>query len=342
MALGERIRLARESRGATVEELAQIMEMAPRHITAFEEGHTTPENDVLATLTYVLGYHPFYFLMEQTPPEISPMSQHFLLLNDRDKLAVTAQGRIWLDRLFNIESFIPDNLIPRSGYPEGFPVQATDLKAAVKASVDLRRAWSLGRDVTIPNLTDLLDARGIRVLFVNQALQFDACLYIDDERGDPLIVANGTLPGDAQRFGIARELANILIEDVSIDIASFFALAFLAPPPSVRYEMGMKRAVIELAELETLKLKYGLSMRLLAGYMLELGILGQDMFDALTEEFQSERWQNGEPGQEYPPEEFTRLTQMMIRLYAEEDFDADYAAAMLGITVEEWAEILEV
>ncbi|MDZ7844749.1 MAG: ImmA/IrrE family metallo-endopeptidase [Anaerolineales bacterium] len=93
---------------------------------------------------------------------------------------------------------------------------------------------------------------------------FDALVFWANER-IPVIVVKGGIPGDRQRFNLARELGHILL-DLSDNVdeekaAHRFAGAFLVPRQKAIEELGEHRQRLSVQELHILKHKYGLSMQ---------------------------------------------------------------------------------
>lgn len=341
MTVGERIKIAREAQAAEIKELADVLELPTRIIDAWENNGRDPSEEELAMLAEALSVHPYYLVQDDIPPELAPMSHHFLTLDDDVKSMVHGQGRMALDRLVNIERLLDPSVIPQGVFPAGFPVAFETLNDVAHASADVRAAWQLDPLTPIPHLIDLLDSVGLRVVTVPDVPRpFDACLFFNEESGVPVIVANAEIPGDDQRFGIARELGTLLLRDSEAKQAAFFALTFIAPPRAVRAQTGPQLDEISLESLHTLKHQFGLSMHILGPYLFQLGVIPQPYLQVLLQQFESEAFADGEPGTPYPVEEMSRLKQMVFYLYQNKDYDTAHAAALLGIEDEEWEQLV--
>jgi Zn-dependent peptidase ImmA (M78 family) len=233
-------------------------------------------------------------------------------------------------------------------YPEGFPVSLPeDHKAAVAsdAAEALRRAWMLGSAAPAPFLADLLEGIGIRVGFIPGVLTFDAAAFIavDGETSIPCIVAQSTMAqGDLQRFAIARELAFLLLEDVSRAEANHFAGALLLPEAALVEDFGGQRHNIEMMELYMTKQKYGISIRHILSRLASLRIISGDLYKELLDFYNDAGWNDVEPGMQVPPEQPYRLYRRVMRGQLDGDITLGTGAALAGLTLPDWMNFLSI
>jgi Zn-dependent peptidase ImmA (M78 family) len=141
------------------------------------------------------------------------------------------------------------------------------------------------------------------------------------------------VPGDRQRFSAAHELGHILIvTNGGLDAeraCNRFAGAFLAPRQAVLRELGAERACLDLAELEMLKEKYGMSMQAWIHRAEELGIITAKAARRLRTAFRGEA-RVTEPGPQVPQESPKRLRLLVRRALAEGIISRSRAAELLG------------
>ena len=122
----------------------------------------------------------------------------------------------------------------------------------------LRERWKLGVD-PIPNMTSLLEDRGIKVLVVAlpEGVSGLTCLVSRKRRKDkvPVIVVNQQVTLERRRLTLAHELAHRLIDSQSpLDqerTANIFAGAFLVPRAHLVQEIGSHRTALGYRELLT-------------------------------------------------------------------------------------------
>ena len=104
---------------------------------------------------------------------------------------------------------------------------------------NLRQKWQLGVD-PIPNMTALLEDRGIKVLMMplpDRVSGLTCFVYRSQQKiRIPVIVVNAQVSQERRRFTLARELAHQLIDKTSpVDrekASDIFAGAFLMPKES--------------------------------------------------------------------------------------------------------------
>ncbi|MGD8751213.1 MAG: hypothetical protein PVG14_07310, partial [Anaerolineales bacterium] len=106
--------------------------------------------------------------------------------------------------------------------------------------------------------------------------------------------------------------------------------AFLAPEPAVRYELGVKRSMLDMNELYILKHKYGLSMQAWIFRARDLEIISQNTARKLFQKFRMKGWHRIEPGEEYPSEAPVRMERLIYRSLVEDIISRSKAQELLG------------
>ena len=156
---------------------------------------------------------------------------------------------------------------------------------AEHAARELRALWELGLD-PIPNLVELLDERGIKVLAMRLPGidGLTARARGDGREAASVVVVNGDHRGERQRFTAAHELGHMVL-DVAPKVdaeaaAQHFAGAFLMPADTLRAEIGARRTSIDWRELFELKPVFGVSAQALVHRCRDLGIFGRPLFQA--------------------------------------------------------------
>jgi Zn-dependent peptidase ImmA (M78 family) len=134
-----------------------------------------------------------------------------------------------------------------------------------KLADEVRKKWKLGQDA-IPNMTELLEEKGIKVLIVplpERVSGFTCLVKREDGQTDlPVIVVNGDSPLERRRLTLAHELAHWLIDtnslaDKDVEKAAYvFAGAFLVPREHLQREVGKRRNALGYRELIDLKRLY--------------------------------------------------------------------------------------
>ena len=140
---------------------------------------------------------------------------------------------------------------------------------AEHAALGMRAHWGLGLD-PIPNLVDLLEERGIKVLSMSLTNidGLTARVRREDRSVASVVVVNRNDWGERQRFTLAHELGHMApryrhrrLDDEKA--AHRFAGAFLMPAETLRAEIGKYRRSMGWGELFDLKRIFGVSVQAL-------------------------------------------------------------------------------
>lgn len=340
MTTSERLRLVRLAGDYSLAEIAAQADVSPEDLSAFESGAKSPTPEQIWHLAGALRVDLGFFLRTLPVLGVYPISERLDKLSAAERERVIAQTRLWIEQHVDIESFFDFSDLPIPEYPPGFPMAAKSPKDASEAADRLRRMWRLGTGPVL-SLATTLEAGGVKVGFIDGAGDFDSCAMLtDEEMAVPFIVVRRDLPGDIQRFAVARELAYFMLESAASGMSLHFAATFLAPAAAMVFEVGEKRTNLELLELLRLKQKYGVSMRRLLTRLASLAIIPKAVHDEWHERFRANGWQAREPGGDLPAEQAERMVQMVLRLQAEDEISPDRGAELLGIPQDEWNEML--
>lgn len=237
----KRLSLARKRRRLTAKGLAQEAGVSPVTITRLENGQNEAIPETVEKLAEVLRYPVDFFYREEpsalTREVVSFRSLKSMSAKERD--AALSAGEIgvevysWLEENFNLP---PLDLPPFD--PEQTPEAAADA---------LRQHWRLGYD-PIPNLLKLLEAKGIRVLGLEEnTANVDAFSFWEDDSA--YVFLNSFKSAERSIFDAAHELGHLVLHKhgetsgvngdtrgVELE-ANRFAAAFLMPEEDVRARM---------------------------------------------------------------------------------------------------------
>jgi Zn-dependent peptidase ImmA (M78 family) len=210
---------------------------------------------------------------------------------------------------------------------------------------EVRESWKLGTD-PIPNMTELLEEKGLKVLIVPlpERVSGFTCIVAREEgnAGLPVIVVNSRFPLERRRLTLAHELAHRLIDTYSLSdkdeekAANVFAGAFLMPREHLLREVGKQRNALGYKELIDIKRLYRVSGAALLMRLRQVSVISESI---LTYAFQTiaRGWRTQEPeelepqserGQRERPLRFERLC---YRALAEDFVSISKAAELLRI-----------
>ncbi|MDO4898944.1 MAG: ImmA/IrrE family metallo-endopeptidase, partial [Rothia sp. (in: high G+C Gram-positive bacteria)] len=262
-----RVQVAREIAGLTKAQLADYLEVSARTINTFEnEGAPAYHADALAAATG----RPLGFFTNEPFDRIDVEKVHFRAakkISKRAKSESTSYGSVGLS--FYEELVAPYNL-------PVVDVPTLDNLEPEQAAREIRVRWLLGED-PLPNLVQLLESRGVRILSLPKSIEkLDAFSdwYTD---GYPYIFLNISKSAERVRFDLAHELGHLVLHSREVDPgrdiekeADLFAAELLMPARAVRRDMP---AYADVEAILRLKKAYRVSAVAMNRRGGELGIL---------------------------------------------------------------------
>jgi Zn-dependent peptidase ImmA (M78 family)/DNA-binding XRE family transcriptional regulator len=343
---GERIKLARKRAGLSLRDLADEMggRVTAQAIGKYERNEMTPGSDVLVALSKALGVSITYLL--------APQGIELGEVDFRTKAGTTAKDRArvetdvleWVERYLQIEDILEmDSAVWHC--PKGMPKRIRTPGEVEALANDLRGSWSLGVD-PIPNMTELLEEKGIKVLVqeLPEKVSGFTCLVKRPKPNDaiPVVVVNQQFPVERRRFTLAHELAHRIVESGSSPqgvvekLCNHAAGAFLMPKIHLQQEIGKRRNALGYREIVDLKRLYRVSAAALLIRLQQIGVIDKWTMEYAFRTFAS-GWRTQEPdeiekerGQLERPKRFERLA---YRALAEDMISVTKAAELLRIPV---------
>ncbi len=348
--IADRIRLARRKAGFSLRGLSSAMEgrVTAQAIGKYERGEDTPSSGVLMALAKALGVSLNY-LMDIQGIELSGVEFRTKAnTTGRDRAQVETEVLEWIERYLQIELILDlDSATWQCPVPN--PRHLREVSDAEKLAKEVRDVWKLGLD-PIPNMTELLEEKGLKVLTVPlpQRVSGFTCMV---GRGDgqpdlPVIVVNNQFPLERRRLTLAHELAHRLVDTESLvdkdeeRAANLFAGAFLIPREHLLTEVGKHRNALGYREIVDLKRLYRVSGAALLMRLRQLDVISQS---TLIYAFQSiaRGWRTQEPEELEPSssrgqrEKARRFERLCYRALAEGLISLTKAAELLRVPASE-------
>ena len=343
--IGQRLKVARAASGLSLRDLeARIGNLVTAQaIGKYERNEDMPSSGVLSTLADALRVSEAYLL---SGDELALDGVEFRkkeITSKREEAFVEGQSVHLLERYLAIEDALGLASIVWDRPREApFPVRC--VADAEQAAGALRSHWGLGID-PIPNLSELLEERGIKVLSIDLR-DIDGLTARVRRRNDepvPIIVIKAGAWAERKRFTLAHEVGHMVMDiadDVDVEKAAHrFAGAFLMPAEALWREIGKRRTTISLGELSRLKELFGASLQAITYRCKDLGILSDAGFRQLFGLFTQQGWRKEpyeEPGAIPPARELPRrMERLCFRALAEGLISEAKGAEILGISVRE-------
>lgn len=343
--IGQKLKVARAAAGLSLRDLSARIggRVTAQAIGKYERNEDMPSSGVLIALARALGVSEDYLL---SASELALEGAEFRKKagsSAREEAALEARAIHFMERYLAIEDLLNLRSVEWEK-PWSAPYPVKELRDAEDAARSVREEWGLGND-PIPNLAELLEERGIKIL----SLDLDdidglaAKVRRKDREAARVIVIKKSTWSERKRFNLAHELGHMVIDPAQwLDeekAAHRFAGAFLIPADVLRSEVGAKRSSISLGELVALKQRFGVSIQAIAYRCKDLGILNQAAFARLFKIFAQRGWRAPpyeEPGRLDPEvEEPKRFERLCYRALAERVIGESRAAELLGISVRE-------
>ena len=342
--IGQRVKIARSAAGLSLRQLEAKIDnlVTAQAISKYERDESMPSSKVLIALADALDVSPEYLISDRDIQLEGIEFRKKKPVTRREETRVEARVLDMLERYLTVEEILH---LPSVNWDKPreapWPVRM-DPADAEHAANGLRVHWGLGTD-PIPNLVELLEERGIKVLSMSLGNIDGLTARVRRENGAPLavIVVNNKDWGERQRFTMAHELGHMVLDvhpKVNEEKAAHrFAGAFLMPAETLRVEIGKRRKSMGWSELFDLKRIFGVSVQALTYRCKDLGIFTTTLFKALFDEFDRQGWRS--PPYEEPcamkGEKPRRFKRLCFRALAERMISDAKAAELLGISARE-------
>jgi Zn-dependent peptidase ImmA (M78 family) len=317
-------------------------------IGKYERDEMTPSSSVLIALSKALSVSLSY-LMDTQGVELTGVDFRTKAnTSAKDRAQVETEVIEWIERYLQIERVLELNSAEWEA-PIHPPSRLQSVKEAGSLADQVRDRWKLGRD-PIPNMTELLEEKGIKVLLEDLPAKVSGFTCLVKRSGNqaelPVVVVNRQFSLERRRMTLAHELAHRVIDPSALNereeekAATYFAGAFLMPREHLENEAGKQRNRLGYKELMDLKRIYRVSGAALLVRLRDIGIIDDSY---LTYAFQSVavKWRTQEPeemenrdsrGEREKPRRFERLC---YRALAEGLISLAKAAELLRTPIEE-------
>ena len=348
--IADRIRLARRKASLSLRDLSSVMDgkVTAQAIGKYERGEDIPSSGVMLALAEALDVSLAYLLDTQGVRLSGVEFRTKATTSARDRSQVETEVLEWVERYLQIELILELD----SAQWQCPVARLRKLRAIGEAETlaeDSRAQWQIGID-PIPNMTELLEEKGLKVLTVSLPARVSGftCLVkrVGEQPDLPVIVVNNQFPLERRRLTLAHELAHRLIDTDGLSgkdeekAATLFAGAFLMPREHLLREVGKHRNALGYKELIGLKQLYRVSGVALLMRLRQLDVISDS---TLVYAFQTiaRGWRTQEPKELEPPaqrgqrERALRFERVCYRALAEGLISLTKAAELLRLPVPE-------
>jgi Zn-dependent peptidase ImmA (M78 family)/DNA-binding XRE family transcriptional regulator len=323
-----RLALARRRRGLTKKELADIVGVTARAITAYETDEYPPSDEVLDHLARALEFPRAFFFGENLdePDEGIASFRSMKRMTASHRHSAVAAGALafalseWVEKRFTL---------PDSGLPD---LSGEEPEAAAEI---VRQEWGLGQ-LSIRHMVHLLEAKGVRVFsLVESAREVDAFSLWRNKI--PFVFLNTIKSSVHSRYDAAHELGHLVLhkhgapngQDAEKE-ANHFAAAFLMPRSAV---LATAPRFVTLPHLVQLKQKWLVSVSALARRLHEIGLASEWHYRTLCIQISERGYRASEPND--APRETSRIWEKVLGALRQDGVTKDHIADDLSIQTAE-------
>jgi Zn-dependent peptidase ImmA (M78 family) len=331
-----RLRQARVIRGMSLRELSEALKNAVSHnaLAKYENGEMMPTSETIGVLADALEQPIDFFFRPFTLSLEKVKFRKRACLSKKAEQSIREQAVEYFERYHEIEELLGEIREFEGKLPGKAIVKPEE---AETAATTLRESWHLGCD-PLPNLTELLESRGIKV-YETPLEERDCDGFSADTEAGPVIVLSLKNNVLRKRMTLAHELAHVVLQlgkSLSAKeeeiIMKRFAGALLLPKESFLTVFGKSRKAISLAELIEMKVNFGASIMAIMMRAKQLGLISEPSFVQFCKQAVDWRRKKSEPGDEQyrGNETHSRFKQLVQRAVAEDQISMSKAAALLG------------
>jgi Zn-dependent peptidase ImmA (M78 family) len=335
--------LARESRGLTQTELAEVMTrdsgdtpVSQGYISKAEAGRLEVNGHRLSLYAAALGYPAAVLCAD---PQLHGVGVGLVHHRKRASLGAPSLRRIHAELTFARLQTRGLLMLDGTEHHHRFHrIAVDDFDTASDAAIALRREWGLTPGA-VPQLISLIeDAGGLVLIRDLGSRELDAVTqWIDGD--PPLFLVNVHAPADRFRFSLAHELGHVIMHyEPGLTAhqerqADEFASEFLLPADAIRAEL--KQGRLDLPRLLTLKHRWGVSMAALLRRAATLGVVTDWQYRNLMVEMSALGYRTQEPS-DLVRENPRFIPALVAGLHADRGYRVDQLADAAGLLPDEF------
>ncbi|HDR7530914.1 TPA: ImmA/IrrE family metallo-endopeptidase [Bacillus anthracis] len=323
---GKKLKLARNIRGFTLEDLSQKINVTHQMLSKYEGEKSIPKPETIEKLAHYLGFETSFFFGRDDMLN-QPDSPHFfrsgatVAKKYKDQVENKIELVTWLVKVIEEKIKLPLVSFPIHTHGESFV--PTDFEQIDEIAMGFRKFLSLG-DGPISNVTLLCEKLGIIIAYAPlEHEKIDACSVIYNNR--PYIILNKDRISSVRlRFNIAHELGHLILhsrykkKDVNDKAqhkrmeqeANRFASAFLMPETSFVSDLS----AAGLDYLLVLKKHWKVSLQAIIYRAESLGVFTTEYALYLRQQISRKKWRLSEPLDDEIPLESPILLKQAIKL----------------------------
>lgn len=326
--------LARESRGVSQYELAEMIGTNQGNLSRIEKGIQVPMPDLVERVSQSLNYPLQFFRQEKEPVDLTSFYyRKKVKIPQKELLKSEAQVIIYgfaMETLLTLELLSPD-------YPA---LDLNEVGTPEKAAQWVRKSWKIKKG-RIDNLVELLEEHGVLIInmdFENTGIDG---LSLVTANQIPIIFVNQSIPADRYRLTLAHELGHLVMhigKEISAERnteeeAYLFAAELLMPEGRIADHLQD----LDLEKLKALKPQWKVSMGALLKRASVLGKVTENQYHYLWKQMSKLGYKKKEPEElEFSREQPVLLKKVITKNLNELNYNEKELANRLCLNYEEF------
>ena len=282
----KRLKQARILKKMSMDKLVQLSNgiVSKQAISKYESGKMKPNSSVLISLAMALGvdvdyfFRPFSFDIDEF--KVSFRKKSDTSVKDVNALKIQIQDDV--ERYLEVEEILQKEIVPLPKYIGDTLSTSRQMR---DLAIKLRSEWELGIDA-IANVYDVLESKGIKVIFTEAPSGFDGVSGIVNCK-HYIVVLNKSLGHvERRRFTALHELGHLLYNERMSsnltlrdkeNLCNAFASEMLLPTYTLK-QLFAPNEKISFSELRMLQMSYGISIDAIMHKLLELDIISESKY----------------------------------------------------------------
>lgn len=276
-----RLKSARLMKGYSMEDLCEKMEpkVTKMAISKYENGQMRPNSTTLLSIAKALDqpldyfFRPIQFKLGKVKfRKKSSVSKKEIKMVE-ETIVDSIERYIYVEEICNVSVGAAES--------KCYPVKTQD--DAKKAAQNLREKWNLGVD-GIPNVIDLLEEHGYKIVEVDAPETFDGLSSAENEK-HPIIVLGKSCNSERKRFTALHELGHLVMQfekglefKEEESLCHNFANEMLIPEKEMVRILGIARKSVSAKEIRPLQERFGISYDALMHKAKNSGIISSQCY----------------------------------------------------------------
>ena len=318
MSVGKSIRYYREQKDVSQQWLADTIGVSKMTVSNFESDKRYPNIEMVKKICEALGITLGKLMSYKDDVEMAEaVFRNSNKLTKAEKNAILAHVRLnvqmYYDACLCANAEVDESRLPKEKIPMGTGLE--EIAAYIREMLHLPASGPVG------NLIQAFEDNGVFVTVIKQNAiteNFSSLAAMTTNRV-PIVAVSSGLDRCGQREELAHALAYLLLSNVNERVLNNAVEYFLLPSEDIIRELGRKRKSLCTKEIRIIAEKYEVSEQCVVRRAKEENII-------------SRKWQSNVQNiiiDERKAELPTRLLQMVLRAYAEEEISISRAAELL-------------